>query len=231
MKFLISYATALCILTAALFVLGPLLAHFHMLPAMAGFSLFLFSILMGVVCLITSLLSVKAKQVQTGVMLLSVGALPVILVSYSLATSGHHPRINDVSTDLTTPPILIDQRHPETPVVLSPETAMVVKEFYSDLSPIRTNLAPDVVFAIISDEVKTNNAWTIVKYDQVSMSIHGYEQSGLFQFIDDFTIRVSVTSVGETIIDMRSKSRNGKGDFGANARRIRGFLDILSSKL
>lgn len=231
MKFLVSNANVLAILTAALFILGPLLAHFHILPAIAGFGLFALSILLGVVCLIGSVSAVKSKKIQTGVMLLSVGLLPVILVSYSMATGGSHPPINDVTTDITNPPILFDQRNPTVPVELSAETAAVIKEQYSDVVSLRSTRAPELVFAIISDEVKKNKEWTIVKFDEEALAVHGYEQFGIFQFTDDFTIRVTPDDAGGSVIDMRSKSRNGKSDLGANARRIRAFMTGLSTKL
>jgi uncharacterized protein (DUF1499 family) len=47
-----------------------------------------------------------------------------------------------------------------------------------------------------------------------------------FRFVDDFTVRVRPSGSGSEI-DVRSKSRDGQGDLGTNARRIRKFLDLF----
>jgi uncharacterized protein (DUF1499 family) len=52
--------------------------------------------------------------------------------------------------------------------------------------------------------------------------IDAVARSLLFRFPDDITIRLRA-GVGETRIDLRSASRVGRHDFGANARHIRDF--------
>jgi len=47
-----------------------------------------------------------------------------------------------------------------------------------------------------------------------------------FGFKDDIAIRVSATADGSKI-DIRSKSRVGRGDVGTNARRIRAYAERL----
>ena len=44
-----------------------------------------------------------------------------------------------------------------------------------------------------------------------------------FGFKDDIVIRVETTSEG-SVVDLRSASRVGRGDLGANAVRIRTFI-------
>jgi uncharacterized protein (DUF1499 family) len=43
-----------------------------------------------------------------------------------------------------------------------------------------------------------------------------------FGFKDDVTVRVSADGAG-SLVDVRSKSRVGKGDLGTNAQRIRTY--------
>lgn len=229
MKLLRENATLICSVTGILFLTGPLLAHFHIVPALAGFGIFALSVLMGLLSLIGGILLVKAGQIQSGVLVFSVGALPVILTGYSAATAGSYPRINDVSTDLQDPPVLIDQRNPSAPVAMSPEAVEMNGRFYSDLAPLRIDMPTNEVFRVVDEEARSRSGWVIVNSDSETMTIHGYEQFGIFQFTDDFTIRVT-SDAGSAVVDMRSKSRDGKGDLGANARRIRGFLATLSAK-
>ena len=46
--------------------------------------------------------------------------------------------------------------------------------------------------------------------------------SPTFLFVDDIVVRVRPEGDGSRI-DVRSKSRDGKGDLGMNAKRIRAF--------
>ena len=52
----------------------------------------------------------------------------------------------------------------------------------------------------------------------------------VFRFKDDVTISVARKD-NFTLVDVRSRSRIGKGDLGANARRIRDFQARLAGKL
>jgi uncharacterized protein (DUF1499 family) len=49
----------------------------------------------------------------------------------------------------------------------------------------------------------------------------------IFRFVDDIVVRVRPSN-GGSIVDVRSKSRDGRGDMGANAARIRAFRDKLA---
>jgi uncharacterized protein (DUF1499 family) len=69
--------------------------------------------------------------------------------------------------------------------------------------------------------------WEITLSDESAGVIEGVDTTRLFHWRDDFVIRVRTTPDGYSIIDMRSKSRDGKGDFGANAKRIQTFFDKL----
>lgn len=231
MKFFLKSAGALAILTAALFLLGPILAHFHILPALAGFGMFALSAVAGLLCITGSIALIKQKELQSGVLYFSIGVLPILIIGYTLSSNGSHPSINDISTDLENPPVLFDQRTPDNAIVMDPKNPAIVKASYGDLSPIYSNKSTDTVFAIVSDAAKANSDWTVYKEDSSSLLIHAYERFGIFQFTDDFTIRVTASRDGGSVIDMRSKSRDGKADFGVNAKRIRFFLSTLSPKL
>ena len=65
--------------------------------------------------------------------------------------------------------------------------------------------------------------WELIGNDPVTGRIEAFERTTLFGFIDDVVIRVAATPEG-TRIDVRSKSRIGGGDVGANAARIQRFV-------
>ena len=69
--------------------------------------------------------------------------------------------------------------------------------------------------------------WEIDSVNEPSRTFEGVATSRIFGFQDDFAVRVRPDGSG-SVVDMRSKSRDGKGDLGANAARIRSFLDELA---
>ena len=52
-----------------------------------------------------------------------------------------------------------------------------------------------------------------------------------YGFKDDFIVRLTPMSDGGTRIDVRSKSRVGLSDLGANAQRVRKFLESLKAAI
>jgi hypothetical protein len=80
---------------------------------------------------------------------------------------------------------------------------------------------------LLAQRAATNLGWQVI--DSASPlgrtavgRIDAVARSLLFRFPDDITIRLRA-GVGETRIDLRSASRVGRHDFGANARHIRDF--------
>lgn len=59
--------------------------------------------------------------------------------------------------------------------------------------------------------------------------VEGVAVTPLMKFKDDWVVRVRMgpAGAGSSLVDMRSKSRVGKGDMGTNARRIKEFLNKL----
>ncbi|HLX36292.1 MAG TPA: DUF1499 domain-containing protein, partial [Candidatus Binataceae bacterium] len=66
--------------------------------------------------------------------------------------------------------------------------------------------------------------WTITDTDAANHTIEGYATSALFHFNDDFIIQVRPGPDGGSLLEMRSKSRDGIGDFGVNHKRITDFF-------
>jgi len=60
--------------------------------------------------------------------------------------------------------------------------------------------------------------------------IRAVASTRVFRFKDDVTISVAKKD-NFTLVNVRSSSRIGKGDLGANARRIRDFQARLAAKL
>jgi uncharacterized protein (DUF1499 family) len=70
--------------------------------------------------------------------------------------------------------------------------------------------------------------WQMTYDNQEAGTLEATETSRIFRFVDDISIRVRPDGTG-SVIDVRSKSRVGRGDMGANARRIEAFRQKLTS--
>ena len=68
--------------------------------------------------------------------------------------------------------------------------------------------------------------WKLTVQDRATGTFEAVDVTSVFGFIDDIAVRVREDG-GEAVVDVRSKSRDGKGDMGANAARIRAFRDAL----
>ena len=71
--------------------------------------------------------------------------------------------------------------------------------------------------------------WTVVAADKDTGTIAAVATTRLLRFKDDVTIRVRAEGATSRI-DVRSRSRVGRGDLGTNARRIRRFLDAVRAR-
>ena len=65
-----------------------------------------------------------------------------------------------------------------------------------------------------------------MKLDPAAGTLEANDTTSFFRFVDDVSIRVT-PAPGGSRVDIRSKSRDGRGDIGANAIRIRAFRDAL----
>src|SRR5207237_4421058 len=100
----------------------------------------------------------------------------------------------------------------------------------ADLRPARLPLAPPRAFGVVRQVAETMPAWRITAADADAGSIEAVATSRLFGFEDDIVLRIRPDGASGTRVDMRSKSRNGKGDLGANAARIRAFVAAVERR-
>jgi uncharacterized protein (DUF1499 family) len=101
---------------------------------------------------------------------------------------------------------------------------------YPDIQP-RTYQKPTAeVFDAALHVINRLSRWSLVGYDEKQGDIQAEARTALWRFVDDVRIRVR-SREGVTVVEVRSASRVGRGDFGQNARRIRGFLMELDRQL
>jgi uncharacterized protein (DUF1499 family) len=135
------------------------------------------------------------------------------------------PPINDISTDTEDPPVFW---FTATPSDYPAQNAEPQRAAYPDLRPLDLPVSADEAFAAALALVE-ERGWEVLSADPAESQIEAIATSRLFGFEDEVAIRVTETDTGARI-DMRSRSRLGQIDRGANARRIEAFLSDLETR-
>jgi hypothetical protein len=140
------------------------------------------------------------------------------------------PAIHDITTDLDDPPayqaVLPLREGAANSVEFSQETAAAQRQAYPDVRTLNLADASDEVFARALDAAREMD-WEIVSADRSAGRIEATATTRWFGFKDDVVVRLRPEAQGGTRVDVRSVSRVGRGDLGANAGRIREFLGRL----
>lgn len=162
---------------------------------------------------------------------------------YYLRTQAGQNPIHDISTDLVDPPAfsgavttarsrvtsgndldLLNKRLPDGRAYVE-----VQREIYPDIVSIPTGLDPARAFEI-AEALAREQGWWVGSVNASTGVIEATTRSFWFGFTDDIVVRVLPDGSGSRI-DMRSVSRVGRSDLGANAARIRRFQAQLRERL
>lgn len=175
-----------------------------------------------------------AKQAAIAfVLVASVISYPAYLTVVAFAL----PPIHDVSTDLKSPPAFLlsakarQARSGRTPPAPSEETEAAQRAAYPDIGPIMVEMDSTAAYQLAL-RVAGDLGWRIVDSAPPNLAgdgaavIEATDRSLFFGFVNDIAIRVRPGAT-ETIVDVRSASRVGRHDFGANARRVRKFVAAM----
>jgi uncharacterized protein (DUF1499 family) len=146
------------------------------------------------------------------------------------------PPIHDITTDAANPPLfwaVLPSRAAERalPVEYGGATvARLQREYYPDIKPVETNLTPREAFALALTVAQAMPGWIDVIAEPSAHRIEASQQSFWMHLTDDISIRIAPHGKGSRI-DVRSLSRQGSGDFGVNAARVRAYLAALNAAL
>jgi uncharacterized protein (DUF1499 family) len=216
---------------ALVFVGGPLLAHVRLLSPLRGFVLFDLGGLLGLAALLLGITAtLRGRESRRGLVLGGVMTLAFLLIA---ARGVNVPRINDITTDVVNPPQFVtagsldgnrgrDMRYPGASFAQQQQAG------YPNLGPLALNVPVDEAFKRVLAAAAQMPMWEITRSDTGAHALEGVATSRVFRFQDDFVIEVRPHD-GGSLVQMRSKSRDGKGDIGANAARIEAFFAKLRS--
>ena len=219
------------VIAVAAMLIAPALSWLRLVPGLAGFVAFALG---GLIALGVGLVTVVQAARGRGLGLGGAVALIAGIAFLAIAARGRGaPRINDFTTDLADPPVL---RHAAAlpanagrDLAYPPAFAPIQQACCADLRPARLPVPPAEAFARARRAAETMPAWTIIAADDASGTIEAVATTRLFGFQDDIAIRVRADGAGASRVDVRSKSRDGKGDLGTNAARIRAYVGALEA--
>src|SRR5438445_16820 len=103
-----------------------------------------------------------------------------------------------------------------------------VRRGYPDLAALALPIPAGRAFGVAHRTAAGMPAWEITAIDSAAGRIEATATTRWFGFEDDIVIRVTPRGTDSSVVDMRSKSRVGKSDVGANGARIRTYLAALA---
>ena len=233
-------APIISLIAAGLLVFGVLAANLGLVAPMQGFMTYALGGLGGglfatVVALI-GLYTTRGGRDPEGRTKALIGlmialALPLAVLVPATLLGGDAPPINDITTDLEDPPAFASAdlvpAYRNRDMGYPADFVEIVRASYPELAPLHVQAPPTSALeqAVSAAE---GLGWTVVAEAPEGGLFFARDETGLFRFVDDVVVRVRPEGDGSKI-DVRSKSRDGQGDFGANAARIRAFFDAIGA--
>jgi uncharacterized protein (DUF1499 family) len=204
-------ALALGILAVVLLLVSGPGVRLGLWPWQTGFLLLRAAVFVGAGAMLLSLIAFSIPRARS---MMRLGALALGLAAAAVPLEFQRraravPPINDISTAGDTAPAMAEQQ----------------RRAYPDVQPLMLSVPPDEAF----ERARTaalDMGWEIVSADPAAGRIDAVAATFWFGFRDDVTVRVTPQG-GASRIDVRSKSRIGRGDAGANAGRIRRYLKMF----
>lgn len=201
-------------------------------PGLALYALSCLSAAILLLVFVVSLLLRRTAGRRRQLLMQSLMLVPgTVLLLSVLAGGGDYPAIHDITTDLSNPPVFTQaplmRSSSENSLAISEETLQLQREAYPDITPIESSLSFDEAFSKALAVAETLG-WSISASDPDTGLIEATVTTRIMAFKDDVVIRVW-SREKTTRIDLRSASRVGVSDMGANAKRIRRFTQLFSS--
>ncbi len=216
----------------ALALAGPAY-RIHVLDLGIAFKVLEYAAYGGITAAIVSLPGLLARTMRSlllGTIGLALGCGTAWIPWHQLQIAKSVPPIHDISTDTDHPPefvaiLPLRATAPNPAAYGGPELAAQQKKAYADVRPLLLATSPGEAFSRALTVARTLG-WEIVASDAAGGRIEATDTTFWFGFKDDAVVRVT-TDAGGSRVDVRSVSRVGQSDVGANAARIRRFLAAM----
>ena len=216
---------------------GAGLAHFRIASPQFGFFITLGGVLLMGLLFFPALISLFRRG-WGGVPAFSlvVGLFSLVGLGFLVALALKSP-LNDLTTDITNPPKFthlafdlplsaenIKELDPSFAIdkSYSPTQKALQVEYFPDLSGFKVEAPFQKVIPLMEKGILEQLPdWKVVVHDSKTGRLEFEVESPLFRFVDDVVIEARPDkNPNDTVVHMRSRSRVGKSDLGANAKRI-----------
>jgi uncharacterized protein (DUF1499 family) len=138
--------------------------------------------------------------------------------------------INDITTDSISPPRYeyLSTEIPRLSWAYRPENYLIQKAKYPKIKPLTIqDRLPEEVFKVVVQIANSQSDWVIVNINSKGNRLEATVTTLLLRFKDDVVIEIRPVPPGGSEVQMRSKSRVGRSDFGANSKRIASFFSLI----
>ncbi|MGV6801836.1 MAG: DUF1499 domain-containing protein [bacterium] len=189
------------------------------------------AVLLGAIGLFSGRAGTGLMAIIFGLMSLTAASGPMMMKM----KAGKVPAIHDITTDVAYPPVfveLIDIRtadHASNPPEYDTNQSQLQLEAYPDIKTLSYDKDFETIYQAALEVVKEMGL-KVVATEENAGRIEATATTSWWGFKDDVVIRVNRFATPITV-DIRSKSRIGKSDLGANAERIETFMEKLEQKL
>jgi uncharacterized protein (DUF1499 family) len=181
---------------------------------------------------VAAVLARRGRALTMGAVALLVG-LAAFFVPWNWRRGARaFPPIHDVTTDFQNPPELAFSRAMRDSVegmntwaYGGDSIAAQQRKAYPDIAPVLLAMPLDSAYGVAYRTVQ-QMGWEVTAASRPERRIEAAATTAWFGFVDDVVVRVTPGS-GIARVDVRSVSRVGRGDVGANAKRIREFTARL----
>lgn len=170
------------------------------------------------------------REQRAAVLGFGAATLPGALLLALVLTGSDVPPIHDITTDVTDPPRFSEavvEARGERSNALDIDSDVIEQQMaaYPDLETLVSETSIRETFQR-SEQIARELGWEVVTADLNRGRIEAVDTTTVMGFKDDVVIRVRSNADG-TMVDLRSVSRVGVSDMGANAERIRAFRDAF----
>jgi hypothetical protein len=240
------WSSRIALFAASLMVIGVVLHRLTSFPTPVALNLFLVSAAGSGLAMLVALVAFIQiwRRGYKGAGSAAVGfLLPLLILAWPLSFLPaflNQPPLNDISTDLATPPRFVELAKTRiagmNPAAYPAERfASVQQKAHPDLRTFTVDRSVEETFELIEDAVRKLKWSVAVAEAPVARSAKGgrleaTDHTMLVGFIDDIVVRVEGNAT-RSRVDVRSASRYGIHDFGQNATRVRHFLIELQTRV
>jgi uncharacterized protein (DUF1499 family) len=230
----------LSLLAGSALLLAGVSNRWQWLDFRSALTLFRWAAYGGIIAVLLSLLGVimaRPGSARRGFPLAVLG-LVVGLIVVGIPWRWQHkaqrlPFIHDITTDLENPPAFVAilplrAGAPNSAEYGGPEVAAQQRAGYPRLGPLNLQIPPQQAFAHALAAAR-EMGWEIVASEPPEGRIEATATTFWFGFKDDVVVRVTPVHGGSRI-EVRSMSRVGRSDVGANAERITAYLARIARK-